>query len=388
MLPRGRFLTIASFFKAISGELATVAACLSFNISYIQSVTMTRNLSLVFKKVPKGEPVIGETFAIEDRPIDLDQELEKGSLLVKNKYISADPYMRGRLRDPSVKSYAPAYQLNEPMDSRGVAEVIKSANDNFKKGQLISVPGKIAEYVVVPEANAKTARIINPSSKVDLGHQIGALGMPGLTAYSSLYEIGHPKKGEVIWVSAASGAVGQIVCQLAKHEGLTVIASVGDDRKVEFMKNELGIEHTFNYKKQDTNEALKKFAPEGIDIFYDNVGGEQLEIAIDHLNNEGRIIACGAISQYNLSPEKRYGVKNMFNFVSKRLLMKGFIVGDKDFAPKYYADHQKNVGKWLEEGSFKAKLHVEEGIERAGEAIMTLFSKDESNFGKVVIKVN
>jgi NADPH-dependent curcumin reductase CurA len=153
--------------------------------------------------------------------------------------------------------------------------------------------------------------------------------MPGLTAYSSFYEIGAPKKGETIFISAASGAVGQLVGQLAKHEGLKVIGSVGDDKKLDFITKDLNFDAGFNYKKESASEALKRLAPNGIDIYYENVGGEQLEAAIAKMNDFGRIIACGMISQYNNTPDQAYGVRNLMMVVAKRLKMQGFIVGDK-----------------------------------------------------------
>ena len=209
--------------------------------------------------------------------------------------------------------------------------------------------------------------------------------MPGLTAWSSFYEIGKPKKGETIFISAASGAVGQIVGQLAKHEGLTVIGSVGDDKKLSFIQSELGFDAGFNYKKEKPADALARLAPNGIDIYYENVGGEQLEAAISSLNMFGRVIACGMISQYNATPGTEYPIRNLMNVVKQRLTIRGFIVGDADMGPKYHKEHQEKLQKWLSEGSFKATVSVTEGIDGAVEGFIGML--EGKNFGKTVLQV-
>ncbi|ERF75358.1 hypothetical protein EPUS_00151 [Endocarpon pusillum Z07020] len=171
--------------------------------------------------------------------------------------------------------------------------------------------------------------------------------MPGLTAYSSLYEIGKPKEGEVIFISSAAGAVGQIVGQLSKHEGLTVIGSVGSDEKLNFITTDLGFDSGFNYKKEKPLDALKRLAPDGIDIYYDNVGAEHLEAALEMLRNNGRIVGCGMVSQYNAPPDQRYGIKNLFHMIPKNLTFRGFIVGSPELGPKYAKEHQQKLSQWL-----------------------------------------
>ena len=210
--------------------------------------------------------------------------------------------------------------------------------------------------------------------------------MPGLTAYSSFYDIGVPKKGETIFISSAAGPVGQLVGQLAKHEGLTVIGSVGDDKKLDFITKDLNFDSGFNYKKEKPLDALKRLAPNGVDIYYENVGGEQLEAAITCMNDFGRIVACGMISQYNLKPENQYPIRNLMQVVAKRLTMRGFIVGDANMGPRYAREHQEKVQKWLSEGSFKAAMDVTEGIDNASEGLVGLF--EGKNFGKAVLEVS
>lgn len=249
---------------------------------------MVQNRAIIFKDLPEGWPVAGKDLVLEDRPVDLDQELSEGSIIVKNFYASFDPYQRGRMRAAHIKSYAPAFELDKPITNRVIMKVIKSNSSNFSKGDVVISTGlaPIEEYTVLNEKEVK--KLENPYN-LDPRHFLGALGMPGLTAWSSFFDIGQPKKGETIFISAASGAVGQLVGQLAKHEGLTVIGSVGDDKKLDFILNELKFDAGFNYKKEKPADALARLAPNGIDIYYENVGGEHLEAAIDAMNYFGRI---------------------------------------------------------------------------------------------------
>ena len=251
---------------------------------------MVQNKALIFTKPPTNFPVPGEHITIEDRPLDIDTiEIPQDGLLTKQIYASLDPYLRGKLRDPSTKYYSTAFTLNEALSNSCIAKVIKSSNSNYNPGDVVVGLLPISEYSVVPaDKVAGLKHLVNPY-KLDASLYIGALGMPGLTAYSSLYEIGKPKKGETIFISAASGAVGQIVGQIAKHEGLRVIGSVGSDAKLDLIMQELGFDGGFNYKKEKASEALTRLAPNGVDIYYENVGGEQLEAALEVMTDFGRI---------------------------------------------------------------------------------------------------
>ena len=348
---------------------------------------MVQNKAFIFAQPPQGWPVPGKDIKIESRDFDVEQQPPKGGLTVKVHYVSFDPYQRGRMRAAETKSYSPPYDIGKPIDNGAVVSVIKSDNEKFKPGQLL-VAGRTRteEYSAITAEEAAVFRVLENPYNLDPKYFIGPLGMPGLTAYSSFYEIGQPKKGETIFISAASGAVGQIVGQLAKHEGLTVIGSVGSDDKLDFLTKELQFDGGFNYKKEKPLDALKRLAPDGIDIYYENVGGEQLEAAITHMKQWGRIIACGMISQYNLKPEEAYGVKSLMQVVAKRLKMQGFIVMDANMGPKYAADHQKNVQKWLHDGSFKASIHVTEGIDNAAEGFIGMLKGE--NFGKAVLEIS
>jgi len=348
---------------------------------------MVQNRGLIFKKIPTGWPVEGEHLVIESRDFDLEQEPPEGGVTIKNYYLSFDPYQRGRMRDPSVKSYAPPFQLGNPITNRGISKVIKSRTDRFQPGDIIvsadSTPTE--EYSVLPaDVTARAKKLENPYN-LDPKVFIGALGMPGLTAWSSFYEIGEPKKGEAIFISAASGAVGQLVGQLAKHEGLKVYGSVGDEKKLDFILNELGFDGGFNYKKEKPADALARLCPDGIDIYYENVGGEQLEAALNAMKPFGRIIACGMISQYNLQPQEMYPIRNMMNFVAKRLKMQGFIVGDANMGPKYAKEHQEKLQKWIADGSFKVQMSVTKGIENSAQGFLGMLSG--KNFGKAVLEI-
>ncbi|MCJ1381721.1 hypothetical protein MMC17_004832 [Xylographa soralifera] len=364
---------------------------------------MVQNKALIFAKAPTNFPVPGEHVTIEDRPLDIDAtELPKDGLLTKQIYASLDPYLRGKLRLPSTQYYSAPFDLNEPLTNNCIAKVIKSSNPNYSPGDLVIGALPISEYSVVPADKVAGLKPLENPYKLDPSVYVGALGMPGLTAYCSLYEIGKPKKGETIFISAASGAVGQIVGQIAKHEGLTVIGSVGSDEKLELIVKELGFDGGFNYKKEKTSEALRRLAPKGVDIYYDNVGGEQLEAALDAMADWGRIgklfipmvtrrcadaevVACGMISGYNKLPEERYGVKTLFQIIGKRLTMQGFVVPDENMGPKYRKEFNENMAKWIHDGSFKVKEDVTVGIDNAATAFVGML--EGKNFGKAVLKI-
>lgn len=290
--------------------------------------------------------------------------------------------MRGRMRDASVKSYSPAFALGKPLENNTIAKVLRSNNSNFTEGDVVIGFLPLQQYTTLDKQNlVRIRKLENPLGLEDIRVFLGPLGMPGLTAYSSLYDIGKPKKGETIFVSAASGAVGQLVGQLAKHEGLRVIGSVGSDAKLDYILNELGFDGGFNYKNEKPADALERLAPEGVDIYYENVGGEHFEAALNKMNDFGRVIFCGLISQYNAAP---YPITNLFQVISHRLTIRGFIVGDANMGPLYTKEHQENVQKWIKDGSFKVLLHETDGIDNAAEGLVDIFYG--KNMGKAVLK--
>jgi NADPH-dependent curcumin reductase CurA len=346
---------------------------------------MVQNKAVIFKSVPNGQPIPGKDLVVEASEFDLEQSPPEGGVTTKNLYASFDPYQRGKMRNPDKKSYSPPYTIGEPIGNAVIAKIIKSSNPKLNAGDIVVGAFRFEEYSVLKKESADILRKIENPYNFDLKVFLGALGMPGLTAYSSYYDIGQPKKGETIFISAASGAVGALVGQLAKHDGLKVIGSVGSDEKLDYILKDLNFDGGFNYKKEKPIDALKRLAPNGIDIYYENVGGEQLEAALDCLNTFGRIIACGMVSEYSTPETERHGIKNLMQIVAKRLTIRGFIVGDENMGPKYRKARDENIAKWLHEGTFKEKMSVTEGIDNAPEGFVGMLQG--KNFGKAVLKI-
>lgn len=259
---------------------------------------MVDNKTVIFKKVPEGLPVPGEHIVVETRAFDLDA-VPSGGLVVEVLSLSLDPYLRYRMRRPDDPApFADPFVLNEPFENVSVARVLKSDNESYKEGDVIYAFLPFAQYAAIPAAALPGVNKIDNPHGLSLDLFVGPLGMAGLTAYGSLHKIGRPQKGETIFVSSAAGAVGQVVGSVAKKEGLTVIGSVGSDEKLDFIVKELGFDGGFNYKKEKPLAALKRLAPQGLDIYYENVGGEHLEAAIEHLNKFGRIVVSGMVSAF------------------------------------------------------------------------------------------
>ncbi|MFT7584097.1 MAG: NADPH-dependent curcumin reductase CurA, partial [Cellvibrionaceae bacterium] len=236
-----------------------------------------------------------------------------GQLLVKNLYMSVDPYMRGRMIDR--KSYTPPFQIGEPMTGGCVGEVIASQNDNFKVGDHVLGFDSWREFYLSSGAGLNKV----DGKMLPLSTYLGVAGMPGQTAYWGLLDIGKPQPGETVFVSAAAGAVGSVVCQIAKLKGCTVIGSAGSAAKVAWLKDVIGVDHAFNYKEvESVGKALHKVAPNGIDIYFENVGGDHLEGALANMRMNGRIAVCGMISQYNAT-EAVPGPSNLGNIIGNRL---------------------------------------------------------------------
>ncbi|KAI9021709.1 hypothetical protein CLU79DRAFT_752878 [Phycomyces nitens] len=342
---------------------------------------MVSNTQVIFSKIPIEFPVIGEHMTIKHDTIDLEAPLPENHFIVKTLSLSVDPYMRGRMRAAEKKSYSPAFDLDKPMAGHTIGVIVKSNNDKFKVDDIVYGIGHFAEYTHVP---AQLAFLFTPRNEArdsgfPLSHYIGVLGMPGMTAYVGLIKFGKPKKGETLYVSAASGAVGQLVGQIGKVLGLHVVGSAGSDDKVAYLK-EIGFDGAFNYKTEDTDDKLTELCPNGIDIYFENVGGKMLEKVINHSNNFARIVCCGMISQYNTTtPEP---IHNLIQIVSKRLRIEGFIVGEH---PEMEADFRKDVTKWLQDGVIQYRESASEGIESAPQALIDVLKG--KNFGKQVVNV-
>ncbi|KAJ1391404.1 Polyketide synthase, enoylreductase domain [Sesbania bispinosa] len=301
-----------------------------------------------------------------------------GALLVKNLYLSCDPYMRGRMRDFH-GSYIPPFVPSQALEGFGVSKVILSDNPNFKPGDFISGFTGWEEYSVIRKT--EQLRKIELDDHIPLSFHLGLLGMPGFTAYAGFYEVCSPSKGEYVFVSAASGAVGQLVGQLAKLHGCYVVGSAGSKEKVDLLKNKLGFDEAFNYKEEsDLDAALKRYFPQGIDIYFDNVGGGMLDAALLNMRIHGRIAVCGMVSQNSFSNPT--GIYNLCCLISKRIRMQGFLQSDYlHLYPRFLED----VTSYYKQGKIVYIEDMNEGLESAPSAFVGLFLG--KNVGKQVIRV-
>ncbi|KAL8286337.1 hypothetical protein RQP46_004825 [Phenoliferia psychrophenolica] len=336
---------------------------------------MVANKQVIYNEAPVGVPVPGKTLKLSTQELDVENCKLDGGVVAKTLALSLDPYMRGRMRDPKVASYAAAYELGKPINGFTVAKVVRSESADHPVGTHLYGFGTFEEYSVLSPAQLKGFRIVDNSVGLPWTTWVGGAGMSGQTAFWSFYEIGKPKKGETIFVSAASGAVGQIVCQLAKKEGLKVVGSAGSDDKVAFLK-ELGVDVAFNYKTSNTLEILTANPP---DIFFDNVGGETLDAALATLNTFGRVIACGAVSQYNLLPHEKYGLKNYIMIVAKQITYQGFIISNKNL-DRFFAE----VPGLIKSGALRVKEHITYGLDDGQAFVDMLEGKAQ---GKAVISL-
>jgi NADPH-dependent curcumin reductase CurA len=294
-----------------------------------------------------------------------------GELLIRNEFLSVDPYMRGRMRD--ARSYVPPYRIGQAMSGGAVGEVVASRNASFAKGDRVLHMHGWRDHAL---SDGRGVRKVDPEL-APLSSYLGVLGMPGLTAYVGLLDIGEPHEGETVFVSAAAGAVGSTAGQIARLKGCRVIGSAGSAEKVAWLEEELGFDAAFDYKRESIRDALS----DGIDVYFDNVGGEHLEAALGALRPFGRIVACGAVSRYN-DERGEPGPRNLQLVVGKRLRMQGFIVFDHfDRLPEFLRD----MTAWLRSGDLRYRETVVTGIEHVPRAFIGLLSGD--NIGKMVVDV-
>ena len=331
------------------------------------------NTQVIFKSRPEGW-VSEDNFDIRQSEVPA---LEDGDVLVRNIYMSVDPYMRGRMMDR--QSYVPGFQIGEVLSGGAVGQVEQSKNPQFSEGDFVtSMNLGWEQFTRVP--GGAMLMPVDPSM-APLSYYLGVLGMPGMTAYVGLLDIGEPKEGETVLVSAASGAVGQIVGQIAKIKGCHVVGSAGADDKVAFITDALGFDSGFNYKTVESlGKALGEHCPKGIDVFFDNVGGAMLDAVLARINVRARLVECGMISQYNLT--KPEGIHNLIAMVGNRAKMQGFIVSDHfDRLPAFIAE----MSGWLRDGTVKYREDIMMGVENAPAAFVRMLKGE--NFGKQVVQI-
>jgi NADPH:quinone reductase len=329
---------------------------------------VSREIRLVAR--PRGFPN-EDLFEIAETPI---RDPGEGQLLVRNAYFSVDPYMRPRMND--VRSYVAPFTLGEAMTGGAVGQVAASRNPAFTEGDWVLHQLGWREWAL---SDGHGMRKVD-TGEAPISTSLGVLGMPGFTAYYGLFELGRPEPGETVFVSGAAGAVGSAAGQMAKIAGCRVLGCAGSAEKIAWL-SEIGFDHAFDYRESTLRDAVAQAAPDGIDIYFDNVGGDQLEAAIGALRTRGRVVACGSISRYN-DVEAARGPRNMFMVVTKRLRIQGYIISDHyERFPEFF----ERAREWVREGRLRYRETVVEGIENAPKAFLGLFRGE--NIGKMLVKV-
>ncbi|XP_061989560.1 2-alkenal reductase (NADP(+)-dependent)-like [Rosa rugosa] len=341
-----------------------------------------KNKQVLFNNYVEGFPKESDMIVTDASTIRLKVPADApNSVLLKNLYLSCDPVMRILMRKPGdeTSSYFTPYAPGSPLSGYGVGEVVDSGHPDFKEGDLVWGTTKWEHYTLItqPESLHKIQH-----ADVPLSYYTGILGMPGMTAYAGFNEVCSPKKGEYVFISAASGAVGQLVGQLAKLLGCYVVGSAGSKEKVDLLKNKLNFDEAFNYKEEhDLTAALKRYFPEGIDIYFENVGGKFLDAVLLNMRVHGRIAVCGMISQYHL--EKPEGVTNLMCLVYKRIHMQGFTVRDYYHLYPKYLDY---ILPCIREGKVIYLEDIAKGLENGPSALVGLFSGH--NVGKQLVSIS
>ena len=327
------------------------------------------NRQIQLKSRPEGAPGL-DNFELVERPVP---EPGEGEVLMRTLYLSLDPYMRGRMS--AAKSYAKPAAVGEPMVGGTVGKIVASRNPKFSVGDIVLGYGGWQEYAL---SSGTALRKLDPAAPVSTA--LGVLGMPGMTAYVGLLEIGQPKPGETVVVAAASGAVGSVVGQIAKIKGSRAVGIAGGADKCRFVTGELGFDACVDHRARDFARALEAACPKGIDVYFENVGGAVQQTVWPLLNDFARIPVCGLIAQYN-SPTPMPG-PDMFSVLRKRLMLRGFIVSD--FAAKQ-SDFLREAGEWVRTGRLKYREDVADGLEKAPAAFLGLLQG--KNFGKMLVRV-
>jgi NADPH-dependent curcumin reductase CurA len=333
---------------------------------------MTKSRQIVLAARPAGMPTARD-FRLEEAVVP---EPGEGEVLVRNIYMSVDPYMRGRMSDR--KSYAQPWQVGRPADGRAIGQVVTSRASGLAEGDFVASMLGWREHFVAP------ASALQPVDRglAPLSAYLGVLGIPGFTGWYGLREIGKPRPGETLVVSGAAGATGSLVAQMGKILGCRVVGTAGTDDKCAWLTGECGVDAAINYRKAgDLFEALRQACPEGIDVFFENVGGPVLDAVLRLINPFARIPLCGMISQYNLE-QPDPGPRFLFSLIGNRGLMQGFIISDH---LQRYPEFVAEVAPWLKAGRLRYQQTVVEGIDNAVQAFLGLFSGD--NTGKMLVKL-
>ena len=334
-------------------------------------MTDLTNRQFLLAKRPVGAAT-RDTFTYQEIPVGQPVE---GQILVKNEYLSLDPAMRGWMNEG--KSYIPPVGLGEVMRALGVGKVIASSHPDFSVGDYVNGALGVQDYFLgAPRGFYK----IDPTL-VPLPVYLSALGMTGMTAYFALLEVGTPKEGDTVVISGAAGAVGSIAGQIVKLKGCRVVGIAGGKEKCSYLIDELGFDGVIDYKNEDVLAGLKRECPKGVDVYFDNVGGDILDAVLSRLSFKARVIICGAISQYN-NKEAVKGPSNYLSLLVNRARMEGFVV--MDYADRYGAAGQEMAG-WLAKGQLKSREDIVEGLQTFPEMLMKLFNGE--NFGKLILKV-
>lgn len=335
------------------------------------SILNIMNKQLLLAKRPTGLPD-QDTWKLIQIP---KPNIEEGQFLIEQMYVSLDPAMRGWMND--VKSYIPPVQIGEVMRAGTAGKIVESKNPDFKVGDYVSGWGGVQQYAV---GDSKGFYKVQPDL-APLPCYIGTLGMPGMTAYFGIIEVGKIKEGDRVLVSGAAGAVGSVVGQIAKIKGCHVVGIAGGSEKCDYVKNVLGFDGAIDYKNENVHKSLREECPKGIDVYFDNVGGDILDIALTQIRRNARIVICGAISQYN-NKEAITGPKNYLSLLVNRASMIGMVVMD------YAADYNKaamEMGQWMAQGKLKSKEDIYEGMENFHEVFLKLFNGQK--MGKLVLKL-
>jgi NADPH-dependent curcumin reductase len=334
------------------------------------------NRQVLLASRPVGMPT-RENWRIVDAPLP---EPVPGGVLIKTLMVSLDPAMRGWMNEG--KSYIEPVGIGEVMRAGGVGRVVASNNPELSVGEYVSGSLGVQQYCAIDAAGIQRTGLVKIDPRLaPLPKWLNALGMPGMTAYFGLLDVGQPKAGETVVVSGAAGAVGQTVGQVAKIKGCRVVGIAGGAAKCDFVVKELGFDACIDYKSGSVRDGLKQHCPKGVDVYFDNVGGDILDTVLTRINRKARIVICGAISQYNnTGPVK--GPSNYLSLLVNRARMEGIVVFD--YAPRY-GEAVRDIAQWMGEGRFTSREDVVEGIDTFPETLLKLF--DGENFGKLVLKV-